>query len=132
MSRENVEVVRRAYEEAYAKRSVEGADDWISEDFRFHMRAEFPGQRFYQRDEITEIWADLDETYSDFSLVPDEYADTGDYVLVTLNQSARLRESDVRVESTIYHVWEVRDGKAIEAWTYSDRADALEAVGLRA
>ena len=131
MSRENVEVVRRAYEEAFANRSTEGAEDWTSEDFRFHAQAEFPGRASYTRDEMTQLWADIDEAFSEYTLVPDAYADAGDHVLVTLRQSARPHESDARVESMLYHVWEVRNGKAIQAWTYADRAEALEAVGLR-
>lgn len=130
MSPGNIEIVRRAYEEAYAKRSVEGTEDWVSEDFRFHPRAEFIGRSSYTRDEILEFWTDLNDTYSEFSIVAEDYAEAGDHVVATMRQSARLRDSDLRVESTVYHVWQVRDGQAIAAWVYGDRAEALEAAGI--
>src|SRR3954447_26182352 len=43
MSQENVETVRRAYEVAYAERSVEGVMDVVAENFVWHQRAEWPG-----------------------------------------------------------------------------------------
>ncbi|MDQ3729060.1 MAG: nuclear transport factor 2 family protein [Actinomycetota bacterium] len=131
MSQENVEIVRRAYEESYAQRSVEPTREFASDDFRFHARADFPGQTSYGIDEMTKLWSDMDETYSEYSLKAEEFVDHGDYVLVSLAQSARLRGSETRVESAVYHVWEVREGKVIAAWGFSDRAEALEAVGLR-
>jgi len=42
-----------------------------------------------------------------------------------------VRGSDERVEGTILHVWHVPNGIGLEAWVYSDREEALEAVGLR-
>jgi ketosteroid isomerase-like protein len=131
MSLENVALVRRAYDEAFAERSVAGPlRRFIADDFSFHMRAEFPGRAVYGIEEITEMWADMDATFSDFQLVPNDFAEFGDYVLVTINQSTRVRGSDLRVEATIYHLWHVTGGKAQEAWAYSDRDEALEAAGL--
>jgi hypothetical protein len=51
-------------------------------------------------------------------------------VLVTLRQSAQLRGSGSRVEAVIHHLWQLDHGKVLEAWTYAERAEALDAVGL--
>jgi hypothetical protein len=131
MSRENVDTVRLAYEVAYAQRSVDDVRDAFAEDYVFHSRPEFPGRLSYRADDMPQLWADLDETYTEFSLVPEDFAPVGDYVVVTLRQSARLRASDARIESTIYHVWHVQNGVPQETWGYSTREEALEAVGLR-
>ncbi len=130
MSQENVEIVKRLYEESYPTRDIETVRDSVSEDFRFHMRREWPGRASYGREEMPEIWAELDETYSEYSLVPQEYEHLGDYVLVTLSVSARMRESDVRLEQALYHVMKVQRGKVLEAWGFGDKQEALEAVGL--
>jgi hypothetical protein len=79
---------------------------------------------------MTQIWADLDETYSEFRLVPEDYAAVGDYVVVTIRQSARMRGSDARVESTIWHVWRITGGVVQEAWTFDSEEDALKAAGV--
>lgn len=122
-------MVRRAYELGYAARSVETLRETFAEGFRFHTRSEFPGADSYGVDELTTLWADLDDTYSEYSLVPEEFTEVGPYVLVTLRQSARMRGSDARLESTIFHVFRIQDGKAAEGWTYSDRDSALQAMG---
>jgi ketosteroid isomerase-like protein len=129
MPRENVKLVERAYE-GYAKRDIEEHRHLFAEGFRFNMRPEFPIQGSYSVDEIPEFWTDLDETFTDYRLVPTDYLEAGDWVLVTLDSSARMKGSGAIIEDTIYHRWHVRDGKIVEAWTHSDRAEALEAVGL--
>lgn len=48
---------------------------------------------------------------------------------MTLHQSSRVKGSDARVESTIWHVWHITQGVAREAWTFDQRAEALAAVG---
>ncbi|MDX6674467.1 MAG: SnoaL-like polyketide cyclase [Solirubrobacteraceae bacterium] len=129
MSEENVAAVRRAYEVGYAERSVENLLDGLDESFVWHQRPEWPGRSLYGVEDLPQLWADLDDTYTEFSLVPEDFAPVGEYVVVTVRNSARMRASDARIEATLYHVWHLRDGKAREAWTYSTRAEALEAVG---
>lgn len=131
MSRENIEVVRLAYDVAYAQRSVEGVRDSFAPDFVFHSRPEFPGRQLYRFEEIEQLWADLDETYSDYALVPVEFEDVADYVLVTLRSSAQMQGSRLRVEGKIWHLWRISEGKPQEAWTFGTRTEALQAVGLR-
>jgi hypothetical protein len=130
MSQENVDFIRLAYSEGYAPRSVEGLRERFAEDFCFHMRPNWPGRPAYGLEEMTELWADLDQTYTEYHLAPVDLVPAGDRVMVTLSQSARMRGSDARVESTIWHVWEIRDGKARQAWVLDSETDALEAVGL--
>lgn len=129
MSRENVDAVKLAYERAYAERSVEGVRDFFAPDFTFHNRPEFPGPRDYRMEEIERLWSDLDDTYSDFSLVPDAFEEAGDYVIVTVRTSAELKASSARVEGAIWHVWHVPNGRPQEAWAYGSRREALQAVG---
>jgi ketosteroid isomerase-like protein len=131
MSQENVELVRILYDVALVRRSVEGFEDRFAGDFTWRQRPEWPGRSVYRRDEMSQLWTDLDDTYSEFSLVAVEFADAGAYVVVTVNTSARLRASDGRIEGTVWHVWRVRDGLVAEARVYSNRREAREAAGLR-
>jgi hypothetical protein len=132
MSQENLEVVRLAYDVAYSQRSVEGFRHVAAENYAYHVRAEWPGRALYSLDEMPQLWADINNTFSEFSLVAEDFAVLGDeYVLVTIRQSFRMRGSDRRIESTAFHLWNVRDGKARETWVYGTREEALAAVGLR-
>src|SRR5689334_2681568 len=97
MSNENVEIVRWVYEKGHAQRTIDipGREDRVAADYRFHTRPDFPGRSAYRLDQMVELWADLDSTFTDYSLIPQRYEPFGDsHVLVTLRQTARLRGSD--------------------------------------
>jgi hypothetical protein len=133
MSEKQLELVRWLHEEGHARRTVEspGAEDRIASDYRFHPRPDFPGRSTYGLDEMVKFWADLDATFTDYSLIPQSYESIGStHVLVTLRQTARLRGSDQLLTELIYMLWQLVDGRAQETWTFTDRERALEAAGL--
>ena len=107
MSQENVDLVRIAYDVAWPQRSVEGFQEHFADDFTWRQRPEWPGRSVYGRDEMPKLWADLDATFAEYTLTAVEYADAGDYVIVT-----------------------VEDGLVVEACVYSTRQEALEAAGV--
>jgi hypothetical protein len=130
MAEENADRVRLAYEVAYVNRSVEGVRDRFAPDFIWHSRAEWPGKKSYGVDEMPELWADLDDTFSEFELIPTAYEEVSpSHVLVTVRQGFRLRGGESRVEITLWHLWLV-EGLPREAWVFADRASALAAAGL--
>ena len=59
-----------------------------------------------------------------------ELIETGDQVLASLTLRGRGKQSGAETSWDVWHVWTVRDGKAIglQAFTSSDLA--LEAAGL--
>lgn len=126
----NIELVRIAYDVAYAQRSVAGVRDRFADDFVWHSRPEFPGRAAYTADEMPDLWADLDETFSEFTLTPTRFEERGDFVLVAVEISSRLRDSEARIKDTVWHLWRFREGKACEAWAFSDRRQALDSAGL--
>lgn len=128
MAEENVKVVRDAYEIAYASRSVDRVRDGFAKDFVWHNRPHFPGRTEYPVEEMPQLWADLDETYSEYRLEPVAFAEHGEYVLVELETSARLRDSDTKVEETVWHLWRVVDGVPREGWARGSRDEALEII----
>jgi len=128
MTEENVEIVRLAYEVAYVRRSIEEVREKFPEDFVFHSRPEFPGPPQYTVDDMPQLWADLDDTYTEYELVPEDFTVVQDHVIVTIRQSALMRASDVRIETTIFHLWHVPDGTPRAAWAYSNRSEALQAA----
>ena len=129
MSQENVDLVRLAYDVAFAQRSIEGVRHAFPEDYVFHTRAEWPGRRLYRMNEMTQLWADLDDIFSEYSLVPEEFATVGDdYVVVTIKVGFRMRGSDARIEQRVFHVWNVRDGKPRETRAFGNRDEARRAT----
>jgi ketosteroid isomerase-like protein len=132
MSRENVEVVRRAFA-ALARRDV---DVWVTE---WHPECEFipifarvEGRAYHGHDGLRRFDEEIDADWSLFEVRPEEFRDFGDRVLVLGTWLARGRASGVELDSApAAWVLELRDGKIVRSETFTDRAAALEAVGLR-
>jgi ketosteroid isomerase-like protein len=131
MRGDNIDLVRPAYDVAWPQRSVDGFRDRFADDFTWRQRPEWPGRSVYGRDDMPELWADLDETFSDYKLVAVDYAEAGDHVIVTVNLSAYIRASHDRIEGTVWHVWRLHDGLVAEVCVYSTRREAVEAAGIR-
>jgi ketosteroid isomerase-like protein len=101
----------------------------FADGYEWHQRREWPGRDVYRRDELPQLWAELDEWYPGFELTPLEFTDVGDCVLVKVRTSARVGESDDRVDALIWHVWRIADGLVTETRVFSDHQEALEACG---
>lgn len=67
--------------------------------------------------------------FEDLSVTFEEVIDAGDRVIVKTHVSGRGRGSGVDVDSRSYMVWTIRDGKVTRMDEFTDRAEALEAVG---
>ena len=73
-----------------------------------------------------EVWA----TYETFEVHPDESRQVGDHLLVFGRWIARGKESGVELEVRASWVVDVREGKIVRWQTYTERDEALAAVGL--
>ena len=72
-----------------------------------------------------EAWEEEPET------TVEEVISTGDHVFVIAHFKGRGRGSGVRVEQRLYEVYTLRNGRILRVDEFSDRIEALEAVGLR-
>jgi ketosteroid isomerase-like protein len=64
-------------------------------------------------------------------VIPEEYIDAGDRVLVRVRQMARGEASGIPVEGEFWFVFETRGKRIVKLSFYSRRDEALEAAGLR-
>ena len=72
-----------------------------------------------------EAWEEEPET------TVEEVINAGDQVFVIACFQGRGRGSGVRVEQQLYEVYTLHNGRILPVDEFSDRAEALEAVGLR-
>jgi ketosteroid isomerase-like protein len=89
------------------------------------------GRIFRGHSEVIKGFEDYFETWERIELRPEEIIDTGDELIVFVHEVARGRESGIVVETDTGTVSSFRDGKIIRVRSYMDRAEALEAAGLR-
>ncbi len=130
MSQENVELVRRIY------------DRWSCGDFSVGTELLAAGFEWQQHPEAVEPGAHrgaaiggalkkIFEVYDDFRIEPEEYLDAGDMVVVVARNRATVRGSTMEVDQRFAFAWTVRAGRLARLEVYADRAEALEAAGLR-
>lgn len=131
MSPENVEVIRRLFEQwATGDLTAEGFDPDIEYS---RIGADTPDMegRWLGRDEMSTAMRDYLRAFSDLRIEAERIIDlSGDRVLVLSRQTARGKQSGVPIEHEIGDLFTLRDGKIVRYDTYWDRAEALKAAGL--
>jgi ketosteroid isomerase-like protein len=96
------------------------------------VRPGLPGGRTYTGlDGFRESWLDWLAPYAEYRTEVEEAIDCGERVLLLQSSSGRLEGSTKEVKLAPAVVYTVRDGKIARFEPYADRAEALEAVGLR-
>ena len=117
---------------AYARRDVgdEELRRWFRPDFRFHTRPDWPGRGIYAQDEMPELWAELDDTFTEYALEPVRFIDAPPgFELVELRSGATLRGGTERLVEAIFHLWRFEGDLIAEAWTFRSVEQALVAAG---
>ena len=131
MSQENVEIVRRLHE-AFLGGDYEGALASFDDEAVTDMAVRPDGQVYYGPQGMFEAMAVWIQTWEEYRFEPEEYLDAGgDQVVLLWREYGRGKDSAAPVEIRGGTVWTVRSGKVIRVKPYTNRREALEAVGLR-
>ena len=123
MSRENVEIVRAAAE------AYEHGEDFTTlfdAGIVWNPAEEEPMQGLEAVRAYMERW---EGGWQELKTVPEQFVDAGDRVLVTVHFAGRGRDG-IEVDARVYEVYTVSRGKIIRMDEFTERSDALEAVGL--
>ena len=129
MSRENVELVRRAIASA-------NAGDWesffrdIAPNYELDFsRAQGLFRRVYRGEEAQRVLIDFLESWQSFRTAPHEFIEVGEHVIVPTTEHFVGRDGiEVRARNT--WTFTIRDGMIVRACLYHDKQEALNAVGL--
>jgi ketosteroid isomerase-like protein len=130
MSEENVEIVRRAWE-AFENGDLPGAIAALSPDLVTYVAPPIPVAGTYQGPEgFLQVTIDWAEGFDDLLITGEEFIDAGHQVVVRSLHKSRGAKSGVPVETTVWYVWTVHEGKAVRADIFNERQEALQAAGL--
>ena len=132
MSEENVEVVRRCLA-AYADGDVEEMLSYIDpeSELRSAIIGGAEGKVFRGHGGFRQWFAETTQSFNELKTELTEFRDLGDRVLGFGHIHARGRESELELDSPTGWVFTIRHGKVVRAEGFLNRADALEAAGLR-
>jgi ketosteroid isomerase-like protein len=132
MSQENVEFLRRGYE-ALHRGDLETfkALSRVRLDPEFVFHSVWDG-RVFKGFEGTQEWiSDTREVWASYEQKLEEIVDLGENVVVVVRIAGRGGGSGVPVSQDLAVVWTFVGDKAVRARSFTSRAEALEAAGLR-
>jgi uncharacterized protein len=135
MSRENVDVVRRAYEAFNHPDRVRALAELSDDDLEFVSvltAVEAGGATYRGPEGWATYFARMDEIWDDWHAKDLEVFDAGDdRVAAVFRLAGTGKGSGAPVEHLIGLAYRIRNGKLWRMRSYVDPSDALEAVGLR-
>lgn len=126
MSKENVALVRAVYDRFRADDN-DAALALLDPEIEVRDRPEAPDPQVYHGHEgVLESLGASRATFDGLDLVPEEFIDMGDQVVVVFRFRGTGRESGVPVDERLAHRWTIDDGKAVRMTVHSSRDEALE------
>jgi hypothetical protein len=134
MSQENLELLRRGYE--YVAREGQLLPETVHPDLVWDTTTFMSGVGLNLKEciglsEANRWLAQWREAFENWSLDVEEVFDGGERVVTVVRQHAQARGGGPEVEMRFAQVWTFRDGLVARMEMYADRAEALEAAGLR-
>jgi ketosteroid isomerase-like protein len=123
MSQGNVEIVR-----TFLMADVDDALTYADPGIVWNPIEELPTQG---RDAVRASLARWKAEWDDYKVLPEEFVDGGDRIVVTVRLRGRGRGSGVDIDARFYDVYTLRDRKIVRMDQFTERSEAMEAVGLR-
>ena len=129
MSQENVEVVRRAFEN-FNRRDLTAAVDAFAPDAEWVPYLAALEEEIYRgRDEIEGMWREVLKDVPDFQIeLVEVVADGPDTVVVKVDFIGMGRASGAAIRTTVYQAASFRDGKVQSVQGFRTAGEALGAM----
>ena len=131
MSRENVEMVRRALD-SVNRGDVDAALEDAAENVKLDWSNSIgPLRGIYEgKERARELWSSFLEAFDGVQWDPEEIIDVDESRVIVVNHvRMRGRGSGVDVEAVGIQLWTISGGEAQSIKLYQSKDDALEAVG---
>src|SRR5262245_4938212 len=131
MSQENVENARSAIE-AFNRGNLEAMLQALDLDAVVDFsRALGPYRGVYRPADFRQFLGDFSGTFESVRLEPEEFIDAGEQVVVSWTIYFEGRDG-IEATASGALVWTIRDRSTVRVSLYQERAEALQAAGLRA
>jgi ketosteroid isomerase-like protein len=119
MSQANVEIVR-----SFLGADVEAALRYADPGIVWNPIEELPSRG---HDAVRASLAHWKAEWDDYRLVPEEFVDMGERVVVTVRVEGRGRGSGVSIDARFYDVYSLRDGRIVRMDQFTERSEAVAA-----
>lgn len=128
----NLDLARQMLE-AFGRRDVEALLEISDPDIAFFAptgELVTGDAAYWGHDGIRDYFDDVETAWLELSIVPSRYREVGDHVLV-LGRVYGRRAGDEIFNSPAQWVLRIREGKVVYGCVYTDKDEALKAVGLK-
>jgi ketosteroid isomerase-like protein len=130
MSTENVQRLRRAYENFAATGELSGnfAPDFVWDMSTFR---DWPERQTYEGvDGARQFLADWIGAWEDWELEVEQLVDAGDQVVAVLRQSGRSKATGLPIDMRFAQLWTLENGVQTRMRMYAEPEEALRAAGV--
>jgi ketosteroid isomerase-like protein len=131
MSRENVELIRRAFE-AFNRRDLDTMLALAHEEIVVESRLVAMEGGYHGPEGVRRWWDHVFDVLPDYEIEVDEVRDLGEFTLARMHAHAHGAGSAVPLEEVIWNAASWRDGKCVWWRNCMTEEEALEAIGLQA
>jgi ketosteroid isomerase-like protein len=131
MSRENLEVAAELYA-LYERGDIDGMVSRMAPDVELDVSDRLPDEGIHRgRDAYRDFLESSFDVWAEFRVEVEDLLDAGDAVVAFVRATGVGQGSGAEVQERIAHVAWLRDGVPYRVKVFTDRARALEAVGLK-
>jgi uncharacterized protein len=131
MSQENITVIRGMYE-SFSKGDVTSVlgqmhqhIEWReAENFIYADRNPYRGPQAV----LEGVFMRLASEWADFKVMPEEWLDAGNHIVVLGTYSGRHKESSREVRAQFAHIWGVTHGRVVRFQQYTDTKQFADAI----
>src|SRR5271165_4284580 len=110
---------------------VASAMSVLDVDVEWHDQAAIPGADVHRgREAVSRHFEQWFDAWNEIDYTPEELLDFGDRILVVVRRHGKGKASGVEVTDQVTYVYTVRSDKIVRFEAFSEKADALNAVGL--
>jgi ketosteroid isomerase-like protein len=135
MSQENLEIIRRLYEDFLSDPQRLASPEtlrFFDPHVEIRQSTSLAGTegRFHGHEGVARVAREQFDVLRGLHLVPQRFVENGDHVVVTAIAHAYGKDSGVEVSATVGHFWTLRDGLIVAWHVYWDLGQAFRAAGL--
>jgi ketosteroid isomerase-like protein len=127
----NIDTLKRGYE-AFGQGDLDGATESFADDVRWENpeAPQIPNNGVTEgKDAVKQLFAELGDQWETFGIVPDEFIESGDTVVVLSHAEAKGKQTVREVKLPWVHVFRFSDGQVTEVQALTDTALAANALG---
>jgi ketosteroid isomerase-like protein len=129
VSSADVDVVRRLYD-SFRSRGFEATLELVDPEIVWEDLDELPGATVARgHDELRRLFTSFYEAWDDLSFTPEEFIDAGGAVIVAHRWRATGRSSGTPIDTVVWNVIWLRDGRIVHRRAFQGREAAFAAAG---